>query len=697
MAMTEHVSEVASTDPYSWLEGIHDETALEWVRNQTQRTESELYDGTFHANAQRIKTVLDAQDRIPMVTKRGEHYYNFWRDSAHRLGLWRRTTWDSYLSDNPQWEVLLDLDLHARQEGHEWHFAGSALLRPASGDAYERALLRLSPDGGDQVRIREFDLTSKSFVPDGFDLPVAKTQASWIDRDTLLVGSASSEQYTTRSTYANTLRRLSRGMEIEQAPILFEVDKEHVAAFGYYDSTPGFERIVTTDAIDFYNSTAGVFIDGEHHRIDVPTDVQVSLHRQWVLFAPQTQWEHQGQQIAAGSLAIARLDAFLESGSIEKVLFTPDAHTALESLSFTANYLLLTVLHDVASQVRIIDLADQFSQSNMPLEDPMLSVSVGAVDDEDPAHGDDYWMTITGFITPTTLLRGTVGAQAEVVKKSPDRFDADGFEVTQHFATSADGTRVPYFQVAAADLVHDGKNPVLMDGYGGFQHSMTPGYAAAMGTGWLSRRTDDGRKPVYVMTNIRGGGEYGPAWHRAALREKRHRAYEDFAAIAQDLVARGVTSRAHLAATGRSNGGLLMGNMIAGYPHLFGAISCGVPLLDMQRYTQLAAGHSWIAEYGDPEVPGDWDFLRTFSPVHRLTDQPHRVDDYPASLIWTTTSDDRVGPSQARIMAAKMMDLGIGNVRYHEPQDGGHAGSTDNESTAKMLATSYEFLWRQVR
>ncbi|MGV2854482.1 prolyl oligopeptidase family serine peptidase [Glutamicibacter sp. AGC13] len=695
--MTEHDSEVASADPYSWLEGIHDETALEWVRDQTQRTESELYDDSFHATAERIKTVLDAQDRIPMVTKRSDHYYNFWRDSAHRLGLWRRTTWNSYLSDDPQWEILLDLDLHAQLEGHEWHFAGSALLRPAAGGAYQRALLRLSPDGGDQVRIREFDLASKSFVAGGFDLPVAKTQASWIDHDTLLVGAASSEQFTTRSTYANTLRRLSRGMEIEEAPILFEVNREHVAAFGYFDSTPGFERVVTTDAIDFYNSNAGVLIDGEHHLIDVPTDVQVSLHRQWVLFAPQTNWEHQGQKIAAGSLAIARLDRFLESGSIEKVLFVPDAHTALESLSFTANYLLLTVLRDVASQVRIIDLADHFSQSDMPLKDPMLSVSVGAVDDEDPEHGDDYWMTITGFVTPTTLLRGTVGSAAKVVKKSPDRFDAGGFEVTQHFASSADGTRVPYFQVAASDLVHDGKNPVLMDGYGGFQHSMTPGYAAAMGIGWLSRRTVEGRKPVYVMANIRGGGEYGPDWHRAALREKRHRAYEDFAAIAQDLVARRVTSRAHLAATGRSNGGLLMGNMISGYPHLFGAISCGVPLLDMQRYTQLAAGHSWIAEYGDPQVPGDWDFLRTFSPVHRLTDQPHPANDYPASLIWTTTSDDRVGPSQARIMAAKMMDLGIANVRYHEPQDGGHAGSTDNESTAKMLATSYEFLWRQVR
>ena len=684
-------------DTYSWLEGIHDEAALDWVRRQTERTDAELCDAEFDGTVHRIKTVLDSQDRIPMVTKRGNHYYNFWRDAEHRLGLWRRTTWDSYLSESPRWETLLDLDAYAEQEGRQWHFAGSQLLRPAQGEPHRRALIRLSPDGGDQVRVREFDLETLSFPEDGFDLPVAKTNVSWIDADTLLVGSATTEANTTRSTYASTLRRLARGADLEAAEVVYEVDLGHVAAFGYFDSTPGFERIITTDAIDFYNSRTGVLHGAEHRTIDVPTDVEVSLHREWLLLAPQTDWTHQDQVIPAGSLALAKLDAFLEDGALERLLFTPDPATSLQSLSFTANFLLLTVLKGVAAEVRVIDLIKNFDQSTLPLEDPMLSVSVAAVDDEDAEHPDDYWMTVTGFTTPTTLLRGTVTGGQGVVKTSPERFDASGFEVTQHFTRSADGTRVPYFQVSAREMPLDGKNPVLMDGYGGFQHSMTPGYAPAMGAGWLSRSTAAGRRPVYVMANIRGGGEYGPDWHRAALRENRHRAYEDFAAIAEDLVARGVTQRAHLAATGRSNGGLLMGNMITGYPQLFGAISCGVPLLDMQRYTQLAAGHSWIAEYGDPEVAEDWKFLRTFSPVHRLSDQPHPNDDYPASLIWTTTSDDRVGPSQARVMAAKMMDLGIENVRYHEPSGGGHAGSTDNESTAKMLATSYEFLWRQVR
>lgn len=547
------------------------------------------------------------------------------------------------------------------------------------------------------MRIREFDLENLRFIDDGFDLAVAKTSASWIDEDTLLVTSATDETNTTRSTYASTARELTRGATLADANVVFEVDQEHVAAFCYYDSTPGFERIVTTDAIDFYNSHTGIIVDGTHHQIEVPTDVQVSLHRQWVLFAPQTDWTHQGQLIPAGSLALSHLADFLADGRIAQVVFAPDAKTSLQGLDFTANYLLVSVLHDVAAQILVFDLHNNFAQSTLPMEDPMLSVSVSSVDDEDAATADDYWMTITGFTTPTTLLRGSVGEPATVLKRSPERFDASGFEVTQHFARSKDGTRVPYFQIADAQLELDGENSVLMDGYGGFQHSMTPGYSPAMGVGWLNKRSANGRRPVYVMANIRGGGEYGPEWHRAALREKRHRAYEDFAAIAEDLVTRGVTKRERLAATGRSNGGLLMGNMITGYPQLFGAISCGVPLLDMRRYTQLAAGHSWIAEYGDPDVPDDWEFLRSFSPLHRLTDQPHPIEEYPASLIWTTTTDDRVGPSQARKMAAKMMDLGISSVRYHEPENGGHAGSTDNDSTARMLATSYEFLWRQVR
>ena len=694
---SKHPQPAVTVDPYEWLEGIHDPEALAWVREQNTRTEAELHDQGFEQTVQDIREVLDAQDKIPMVTKRGEYYYNFWRDADHRLGLWRRTNWDSYCSDTPNWEVLIDFDQYAVVHGNDWHFAGARLLRPAAGKDYRRALIRLSPDGGDQVAVREFDLQTLEFVSSGFELPVGKTVVSWENEDNLLVAIATNEQDTTRSTYARCTRRLKRGQTLDQAEVIFEVDAEHVGGWAHFDSTPGFERVVTLDAIDFYNSRTGVIVDGVHSPIEAPTDVRVHLHRQYVLFAPQTDWLHQEQVIPAGSLAIAELASFLADGTIEQLVFVPDARTSLESFTFTAGHLLLTVLQDVVSQVRVLDLAPGFPSVELPAADELLSISVGAVDDEDPQAGDDYWMTITGFTRPTTLLRGTVGAELEVIKSSPERFDASGLEVTQHFATSTDGTRVPYFQVAEKGLALDGQNPVLMDGYGGFQASLTPAYSAALGTGWLSRRTVAGRRAVYVLANIRGGGEYGPAWHQAALKQNRHRAYEDFAAIAEDLVARKVTTRERLGATGRSNGGLLMGNMITGYPQLFGAISCGVPLLDMQRYTRLSAGHSWIAEYGDPDIPEEWEFIRTFSPLHRLSDEPRPIGDYPKSLIWSTTTDDRVGPVQARKMAAKMLDLGIENTRYHEPEDGGHAGSTDNLSTARMLATSYEFLWRALQ
>ena len=317
------------------------------------------------------------------------------------------------------------------------------------------------------------------------------------------------------------------------------------------------------------------------------------------------------------------------------------------------------------------------------------------MDDEDEATGDDYWLVASGFLTPTTLLRGTIGTgePAALVRQAPSFFSEDGYEVQQHFAVSDDGTKVPYFQVSPRHMVLDGGNPTVLSGYGGFEVSRTPAYSGTVGRTWLERRAVlDGveRGGVYVVANIRGGGEYGPSWHRAALRENRHRAYEDFAAVARDLTARGVTIRARLGCVGGSNGGLLVGNMLTQYPELFGAVSCGVPLLDMRRYTKLSAGASWMAEYGDPDVPAEWEFIRTFSPYHLLRSGV----DYPPTFIWTATSDDRVGPVQARKMAARMEAMGVPGLWFHEALEGGHAGASDNKQAARLSAASYEFLWR---
>ncbi|MBP2372131.1 prolyl oligopeptidase family serine peptidase [Paeniglutamicibacter psychrophenolicus] len=695
-------AENTAEDQFLWLEELDSDRAMDWVVGQNDRTEAELFDADFAATKDAILTVLDAADRIPMVTKRGEHYYNFWRDSQHPKGLWRRTSWESYLQQEPEWEVLLDVDALAAAEGIDWVYSGAQMLRPASGREYTRALVKLSPDGGDQVRVREFDLPTLAFVPGGFDLPVAKTNVSWADADTLFVATDVGEGSLTLSSYARTVRRLSRGHELAEAEEIFAVDQSHVLAYVSHDSTPGFERDVAHDVIDFYNSKTYVRSGDEWVHLDVPTDVGVSLHRGWVIFSPQTPWTREGVTHIPGSLVLAELDGFMAGTGALREIFVPTDSTSLQSIDFTASHILLNVLQDVSSQILICDPARGFELRPLDIGSPLHSFSISAVDDEDPECGEDFWLSLTGFLTPTTLARGTVGSDAAnaatplPVKSAPARFDAEDFEVSQHFAVSDDGTRVPYFQVSPRELPLDGKNPVLMNGYGGFQASLTPSYLGALGPGWLVRRTEQGRRGSYVVANIRGGGEYGPRWHRAALRENRHRAYEDFAAIARDLINRGVTSREHLAATGRSNGGLLMGNMITGYPELFGAISCGVPLLDMRRYTRLAAGHSWIAEYGDPDVPADWEFVRTFSPYHRLDDALPKGATYPASLIWSATSDDRVGPVQARKMAAKMLDMGVGNVRYHESLDGGHAGASDNGATATMLATSYEFLWRHV-
>jgi len=691
-------------DEFLWLEDIYGSGPLDWVREQNARTEAKLVDEQFARLEAGILEVLDSEDRIPMVAKRGGWYYNFWRDRAHPRGLLRRTRWESYLQQAPDWEVLLDVDELAAAEGIEWVYAGSAFLHPAQDPdgtgEYRRALLRLSPDGGDAVRIREFDVEDRAFVDPadgGFDVPVAKSYVSWLDADSILLGTDFGPGSLTSSSYPRSSRILRRGTVPAAAEEYFEVPADHMLGYAGHDATPGFERDVAVDMIDFFNSRTYLRRNGGWTAVEVPTDVNVDLHRNWLLLRPRTDWVLDGTSYPAGSLLAADLDQFLAGRREPAVLFRPDERTSLQSWSWTEHYLLLNLLSDVSSRILVLDPAAGWAARELADCPPLHSVEATGVDDE---NGDDYWLVATGFLTPSTLSRGSLGPAADgagaqgtgtaAVKASPSFFDASGYRVEQHFATSADGTRVPYFQVGPKDLVLDGANPTLLSGYGGFEISRTPAYSGTVGRTWLERRTADGRGGVYVLANIRGGGEYGPDWHRAALQANRHRAYEDFAAVAQDLISRGVTSRERLGCSGGSNGGLLVGNMLTSYPHLFGAVSCGVPLLDMRRYTKLSAGYSWIAEYGDPDNPEHWEFLRTFSPYHLL----QAGTDYPETFIWTATSDDRVGPVQARKMAARMQDLGVQNVWFHEALEGGHAGASDNRQAARLQALSNAFLWQ---
>ncbi|MDQ0680040.1 prolyl oligopeptidase [Arthrobacter pascens] len=717
------------TDENVWLEEIHGEQQLAWVREQNARTEDLLEDADYAGLEGSILEVLDSTDRIAMVAKRGDWYYNFWKDQQNPKGLWRRTTWESYRSDAPEWDVLLDVDALAAAEGVEWVFHGADFLRPPAGEPHRLALLALSPDGGDANRYREFDVETRTFVDasdGGFDLPTAKGNVSWLDADTLLVASTAAGLPRTASSYARTAVTLRRGESLSHAPRLFDVAEDHMMAVVAHDSTPGFERTFAVDYIDFFNRSTFFLQDGSWVEIDAPTDVNLSAHREWLLFRPQRDWAVNGTTYPAGSLLAAGFEEYLTGARDFSVLFTPHTNTSLQSWSWTRNFLLLNLLRDVSSEIRVLDpsrpgdASGAWASSLLDACPPLHDVTAYAVDDEDETSadggaGDDFWLVATGFTTPSTLMRGSLGrvpahegsagtagvvsSHAEV-KASPSFFNDGQYEVQQHFAVSADGTRIPYFQVASRDLVLDGQNPTQLSGYGGFEVSRTPAYSGTVGRAWLERRTADAagtpgegphsRGGVYVVANIRGGGEYGPAWHRAALKENRHRAYEDFAAVARHLISRGVTSRERLGCVGGSNGGLLVGNMLTQYPELFGAVSCGVPLLDMRRYTKLSAGHSWIAEYGDPDVPEQWDFIRTFSPYHLLKDGV----EYPETFIWTATSDDRVGPVQARKMAARMQAMGIPNVWYHEALEGGHAGASDNRQAAALQARSQHFLWR---
>jgi prolyl oligopeptidase len=709
-------------DENLWLEDIHGEDQLAWVREQNARTEELLETADYPELEARILEVMDSTDRIPMVAKRGDWYYNFWRDGEHPKGLWRRTRWEAYVTRTPEWETVLDVDALAAADGVEWVWGGANFLRPADGISWRRCMVRLSPDGGDAAAVREYDVEDRAFVDPaegGFALPAAKGGVDWLDSDTLLVSSTLGEDAVTTSSYPRIVRRLPRGTDLADAEVIFEVPAEHMMAGAGFDDTPGFERLIASDRISFFDVEHSIWWDGAWQRIPVPTDVDVDLHREWILFRPQRDWHFgadgadqdgaDGRVFPAGSLLAADFEAFMAGSREVTVLFAPDAHTSLQSWSWTRSHLLLNLLRDVSSEIRVLtppvrgaaaagaaaaepesaepeESADDAAWSPRVLDacPPLHLVESYAVDDEDPAAGDDYWLVATGFLTPTTLLRGTLGGEHAEVKRAPSFFDESRFEVEQHFAVSADGTQVPYFQVGPKGLVLNGTAPTQLSGYGGFEISRTPAYSGTVGRAWLEKGG------VYVVANIRGGGEYGPAWHQAALKEKRHRAYEDFAAVARDLVRRGVTSPEHLGCSGGSNGGLLVGNMLVGYPQLFGAISCGVPLLDMRRYTKLSAGYSWIAEYGDPDNPAEWESIRTFSPYHLLRDGV----DYPDTFIWTATSDDRVGPVQARKMAARMEAMGIPNVWFHEALEGGHAGASDNRQAAALQARSQTFLWR---
>ncbi len=692
--MTAMTSEASpdGADPYLWLEDITGDAALDWVRARNAPTLAEFRDAGFERMRTEALEVLDTDARIPYVVRRGEFLYNFWRDAANPRGLWRRTTLAGYRTDSPDWDVLIDVDELGRADGEKWVWAGAGVIEPE----YTRALIGLSRGGSDASIVREFDMTTRQFVAGGFELPEAKSQVAWADRDTVLVGTDFGAGSLTESGYPRVVKRWRRGAPLNEAETVFEGAGTDVRVFASVDRTPGFERTLVGRAVDFWNEQIYELRGPELIRIDAPTDASVSIHREWLLIELRSDWHHGTATYRAGSLLAAEYDQFLSGTAELRVVFEPDAHTALHHYAWTRDRLLIVTLADVASRVEIAtppSRDDPLRPASPRLRSspgtwrrepvagiPAATNTVVAAADE---HGDEFFLDSSGFVTPSRLMRGTGAGPLESIKSAPAFFDAENFSVAQHFATSADGTAIPYFVVRPAGA--RGPGPTLLYGYGGFETANTPAYNGVLGRLWLARGG------TYVLANIRGGGEYGPGWHTQAMREGRHKVAEDFAAVATDLVDRGITTVEHLGARGGSNGGLLMGIMLTRYPDRFGALVCDVPLLDMKRYHLLLAGASWVAEYGDPDNPEDWKFISEYSPYHNISASRR----YPPVLITTSTRDDRVHPGHARKMTAALEAAGH-QVWYYENIEGGHAGAADNEQLAFKAALSYSFLDRML-
>ncbi|MBL8345659.1 MAG: S9 family peptidase [Rubrivivax sp.] len=713
-------------DPYLWLEEVQGERALAWVRERNAESEAQLRaDPGFDALRAQLREVLDSRGQIPYVSRLGPWLYNLWRDAANPRGLWRRTSLEEYRRAEPAWETVLDLDALGRSEGKSWVWAGATPFGPE----YRRCLLSLSIGGADASVVREFDLVDKRFIEPaaggtgGFHLPEAKSRVDWIDADTVYVGTNFGPGSLTDSGYPRIVKRWRRGQPLSAAVTVFEAEKTDISAWVSVDATPGFERTTFGRQIDFYRSktwllgppagsatpTAGA---PTLKAVDKPDDATLAFWRERVLIELRSDWTVADGVHRAGSLLVADAEAYLAGERRLTALFSPTSTRSLAGWTTTRRTVIVNVMDNVASKLeewawreggaparggkvsrgawvkRDVQAPYPGTLSVGALHDPLLDRG-GADGKGDPLE-EHYLLNAADFLEPDSLQLGRTGSdERERLKARPRFFDAEGMRAEQRFATSRDGTRVPYFVVWPRGAKADGDNPTLLYGYGGFEVSMQPSYSGTCGRAWTTRGG------VYVLANIRGGGEFGPAWHQAALKSNRQKSYDDFIAVAEDLVAQRITRPARLGIQGGSNGGLLVGAVVVQRPELFGAVVCQVPLLDMRRYHRLLAGASWMAEYGNPDDPAEWAFIRAYSPYHNVppAEGGAAAKRLPPMLIDTSTRDDRVHPGHARKFAARLVALGHRPL-YWENLEGGHGGAADNAQRSLMMALEYTFLWQ---
>ncbi len=676
------------SDPHLWLENIEGEKALDWVRKANAMTDESLgADPLYQEIYADALGALNSEDKLPEIEQMGDWVYSLKKNAEHPRGLYVRAHITNFRTGKPKWAPVLDIDGMSKAEGVNWVFSEMSCLKPS----YQKCLVSLSAGGGDAHVVREFDAEKLEFVDGGFELPEAKMRVSWLDEDNLYVATDFGEGTMTKSGYPRIVKIWKRGEKLDKAKTVAETSADSMMMMADRYGSPAQPIDILSERISFWETQYYQLINDEAIRLSLPNtaviegvvdgELVVSLNDDWV-FA--------GQSFQQGSVLLVK-PSHLFSNTTSKISITLLAESkqneVVELVTVMKGGILLTVLEDVKSKVYRYRKTESGWASREVALPESGAISIVSTNDDN----GEFVARYEGFLTPPTLYLVTSESKVNKVLQQSPTFNSQEMKVSQYFAESKDGTRVPYFVIMHKDTAFNAKNPTHIFAYGGFRASLTPSYSGsyeahngAYGKAWLERGG------VFVSANIRGGAEYGPAWHAAALLENRHKAFEDFEAVAEDLFKRKITAPKHLGIEGRSNGGLLVGATMVRRPDLYGAIICGVPLLDMKRYNKLLAGASWMAEYGNPDTD-DWQFIQEYSPYQLVK----KGQDYPPIFLFTSTKDDRVHPGHARKMAAKMMAHDY-SVDYYENIEGGHKGSATSEQTAKRIALSFTHLWRHL-
>lgn len=671
-------------DPYLWLEEIESPEALDFARAENKRTLEHFQNkSTYREIEQEIRKILLAKDRIPNVSLKKGELYNFWQDDKHVRGLWRKTSLSSYKTAEPKWELILDIDALAKKENENWVWKGAHTLGPK----HDRALVHLSRGGKDATVVREFDMNSRQFVKDGFTLPEAKSFLTWKDENTVFVGTDFGPGSLTDSGYPRIVKVWQRGTPLTEAVTVIEATSTDMSAYSHI-MDENHKRYVFHGIRKGFYSSANWYEDKEGRKIRLPMPEDSEF---WGVFDDKLFFELKSDlgSFKSGSIVFMPLAEIHKGEAAQKTLkalFVPTDKRFIQGLNPTKNHILLHVTDNILSRIEKVTFTSEDTWVTEPVK---LGDNGMAYVTSTEEESDSYLAQYVDFLTPSSTYVGNASDNEnhlQVLKSSPARFKSEGLKTQRFEAISADGTKIPYFVVSKDDLEMNGKNPTLLYGYGGFQSPMQPSYLNFIGKVWVEKGG------VYVMSNLRGGGEFGPNWHQSVLKENRYKVFQDNIAIAEDLIRRGFTSPQHLGISGRSNGGLLTGATFTTRPDLFNAVIVGVPLLDMLRYHKLLAGASWMDEYGNPEDPKMREAILKYSPYQRL----QKDVKYPEVFIMTSTKDDRVHPGHARKMVARMKEQGHA-VYYYENMEGGHAGSANIEQAILWNTLEYTYLWEKLK